>query len=126
MLFGILKWAVVFLAVLNFGFMTYDGSRASIKGDFIRPGSGEYAGQLGPWSTLAQRVGIDPESALMKTIFVCWGLLGLALTICYALGLGWAWKGLLILNILSLWYLWAGTASSILQIILISMSRLLR
>lgn len=126
MLALILKWIVIALAVLNFGFMTFDGSRALIKGDYIRPRSGQHAGQLGPWSKLAERLGIDPGSTTMKVIFLTWGLAGCVICICYALGLSWAWKALLIMNIASLWYLWAGTASSFLQIILLALIRLLK
>ncbi len=126
MIAAIIKWTLITLAVLNFGFMTFDGSRALIKGDYIRPTTGEYAGQLGPWSKLAEKVGIDPESKLMKGIFVFWGLAGLVLTAAYAFNASWGWQGLLIMNIASLWYLWMGTASSVLQVILLTIVRFLR
>lgn len=121
----ILKWIVIVLAVLNFGYMCFDGGRALVKGDYIRPSSGEYAGQLGPWTRLVKAVGIEPESSLMKSIFLLWGIVGLVLTACYMLGLPWAWKAMLVLNIFSLWYLWMGTASSILQLVLLTIIRLL-
>lgn len=122
----ILKWLVIILASLNFGYMVFDGGRALTKGDYIRPTSGEYAGQLGPWNKLVESIGIDPESTLMKVIFVVWGLLGLVVTVGYALNLGWGWKGMIILNICSLWYLWMGTGSSIIQIILLTIIRLIK
>ena len=43
----IIKWIIILLAVLNFGFMAFDGSRALVKGDYIRPSQGQHAGQLG-------------------------------------------------------------------------------
>ena len=119
----IIKWVIVVLAALNFGYMTFDGSRALIKGDYIRPASGEYAGQLGPWSKLVRKIGINPESTTMKLIFVVWGLFGLATTLCYVMDISWARNGLLIMNILSLWYLIPGTVSSGLQIILLLIKR---
>ncbi|HEY6504226.1 MAG TPA: hypothetical protein VIZ28_09655 [Chitinophagaceae bacterium] len=119
----IIKWIIILLAVLNFGFMAFDGSRALIKGDYIRPQSGKYAGQLGPWSKLVKTIGIDPESATMKTIFVLWGLAGLIITAFYISNAGWARNGMIVMNILSLWYLVPGTASSILQIILLLIRR---
>ncbi len=115
----ILKWIVIILAVLNFGYMLFDGSRALIKGDYIRPTEGEYAGQLGPWNGIVKFIGIDPQSTLMKMIFVLWGLMGIILTICFGLNYQWAWKALLIMNICLLWYLWMGTGLSIIQIILL-------
>lgn len=119
----IMKWIVVFLAVMNFGYMTFDGSRALIKGDYIRPRSGEHAGQLGPWSKLVSKIGIDPESTTMKTIFVVWGLIGLFITVCFILKMSWAVNGLIVFNILSLWYLIPGTISSAIQIVLLLIRR---
>ena len=115
----IIKWVVSVLAVLNFGFMAFDGARALIKGDYIRPASGAHAGQLGPWAKLVSKIGINPESTLMKTIFLIWGITGLAIVICFVLNMKWAIYGLIGMNIFSLWYLVPGTISSGLQIILL-------
>jgi hypothetical protein len=115
----IIKWIVVVLAVMNFGYMAFDGSRALVKGDYIRPGSGTYAGQLGPWSKLVAKVGINPESTSMKIIFLAWGLIGLTLTVCFILNAPWSTNALIAINILSLWYLVPGSISSSLQIILL-------
>jgi len=119
----IIKWVIVLLAVLNFGYMAFDGGRALIKGDYIRPASGEYAGQLGPWSKLVSKIGINPESTTMKIIFVAWGLIGLSITVCYVLKKHWAANGLLAINFMSLWYLVPGTISSSLQIALLLIKR---
>lgn len=116
---SIIKWVVVLLAILNFGYMTYDGGRALVKGDYIRPQSGAYAGKLGPWSKIVTKIGMDPESTAMKTVFLIWGLIGLVITFCFVLNMQWATKGLIAMNILSLWYLVPGTISSGLQIILL-------
>jgi len=120
---AIIKWVVVFLAVMNFGYMTFDGSRALVKGDYIRPGSGTYAGQLGPWSKLVTKIGINPESTMMKVIFLAWGLIGLFIVLCYVLNQRWAANGLIAINILSLWYLVPGAISSSLQIVLLLIKR---
>ena len=120
---AIIKWVVVFLAVLNFGYMTFDGSRALIKGDYIRPRSGTHAGQLGPWSKLVAKIGINPESTTMKVIFLTWGIAGLIITICFVLKINWAPNALIVINILSLWYLVPGTISSALQIALLLIKR---
>ncbi len=118
-----LKWIIIILAVLNFGFMTVDGSRALIVGDYFRPETGEYAGQLGPWATLVSAIGINPESALMKSIFIAWGALGLILTVSFAMRVRRADNALLFFNLASLWYLVAGTLSSSLQVILLLILR---
>lgn len=117
---------IVALSLLNSGYMAYDGFRALTKGDYVRPESGEYAGQLGPWSKLVQSVGIDPMSSLMKIIFVVFGLAGIFITICFVLDLSWAWKAMLIFNIACCWNLLFGTASSIIQIILLLVLRSIR
>jgi hypothetical protein len=122
----VLKWIVILLATINFSFMTFDGARALVKGDYIRPASGQYAGQLGPWSKLVKQYGIEPESNAMKTIFVVLGITGIAITICYALSINWSWKAMIFLNVLSLWYLFAGTFSSVLQIILLLITKWLK
>ena len=122
----ILKWVIIFFAFMNYGYMTFDGARALITGDYIRPKTGEYAGQLGPWTKLIEKIGIDPMSTFMKLIFVLFGLTGIGLTICFALNVSWAWKAMLIYNICSIWYLFFGTASSILQIVLLLILRIIK
>jgi hypothetical protein len=122
----ILKWIIIFLAFANAGYMAFDGTKALITGDYIRPKTGEYAAQLGPWTKLVEKIGIDPMSTLMKLIFVFWGIAGLIITVCFALKMPWAWKGLLVYNICSTWYLFMGTGSSILQIILLVIVRVIK
>jgi hypothetical protein len=126
MIASVIKIIIVILGLLNAGYMAFDGTRALVKGDYIRPASGEYAGQLGPWSGLVEQIGIDPMSTLMKSVFVLFGITGLILTICFALNKPWAWKALLIFNICSAWNLYFGTASSILQIILLVILKVIR
>ena len=118
-----LRWIIIILAVLNFGFMTVDGSRALIVGDYFRPETGEYAGQLGPWATIVSAIGINPESGLMKGIFIAWGGLGLILTVSYAMRVRRADSALLFFNLASFWYLVAGTLSSVLQVIFLLILR---
>jgi len=114
------------MSLLNAGYMTFDGTKAILTGDYIRPKTGEYAGQLGPWTKLVQKIGINPMSTFMKCIFVFFGIAGLILTTCFALNVEWAWKAMLIFNICCLWNLFFGTASSLLQIILLVIIRLVR
>lgn len=115
----ILKWIIVVLAVFNFGYMSFDGSRGLIVGDYVRPETGEYAGQLGPWAEVVTEVGMDPESNTMKTIFLVWGIVGLIIAVSLAMDVENAATYLLILSICSLWYLVPGTILSILHIFLL-------
>lgn len=118
-----LKWIIIILATLNFGYMCYDGSRALIVGDYYRPESGEYAGQLGPWAQVVTTIGIQPESTLIKSILVVWGGVGLIMMVCYAMEVRKSERALLVFNVASLWYLVAGTLSSAMQVILLLILR---
>jgi hypothetical protein len=114
-----IKWSILILGILNFGFMAFDGIRALLVGDYIRPKSGKHAGKLGSWSRLVKKAGIDPESKLMKIIFVVTGLTGLLFDFLFLLDYDSSKTALLILNICSLWYLVPGTVICGIQIILL-------
>ncbi len=117
-------WIVVVLALNVGGWFAFDGARALVVGDYVTPKTGQYAGQLGTWSKVVSAIGIDPRSTLMKTIFVTYGLLWLAVIVCFILGLKWAWWAMLIVAVGSLWYLPFGTLLGLLQIVLLLMPSL--
>jgi hypothetical protein len=119
MIVSILTWVVIILSLLNSGFMLFDGMRAFIIGDYLRPKTGEYAGLLGPWSKVVSYIGINPLSAFMKIIFIVFGLFGLCITYSFILEYPRSWQALLIYNICALWYFVTGTIISILQISLL-------
>jgi hypothetical protein len=114
-----LRWLVVALCGVQGGYMVLDGGRALAGGGYITPGSGDHAGQLGPWARLVAAVGIPPESVGMKAAFVVLGLLWLALAIGVALGSPWAWVTGLVLSVGTLWYLAPGTVISLVVILLL-------
>ena len=118
-----LRWIIFLAALAIFGFMAFDGTQAIALGDYIRPQTGEYVGQLGPWAKAVAFVGIDPESMLMKSIFVVWGLAGLVISLCYLMGVSWSRRALLLISVLSLWYLVPGTVLCVLIILLILADR---
>ena len=120
---NILRLIVFLLALLNFGFMLYDGTRAITKGDYIRPRTGEYAGQLGPWHYAAEFVGIDPESSLMKGIFVGWGIAGLVLAVLFVMGKRHMAAAMMLMCFLTLWYLVPGTIMCVFMIIILQYLR---
>ena len=43
------EWVVVALALIEGGWLAFDGGSALVVGDYVTPDSGQYAGQLGPW-----------------------------------------------------------------------------
>jgi len=116
-------WAIIILVGFTAGWMLFDGSRALITGDYVTPKSGEYAGELGPWSSLVAAVGIEPRSTLMKLIFVGYGLIALATVVCFALGVTWARAALMVICILGLWFLPIGTITNLIALILLFVGR---
>jgi hypothetical protein len=116
-----LVWVVVVLGLMLGGWLAFDGSRALIVGDYVTPGSGPYAGQLGPWATLVSAAGIEPRSTLMKSVHLGLGALWLVMTIGFALRMPWAWRGMMACAVLSLWYLPFGTIIGVIQIVLLLM-----
>ena len=116
---GLLHKIVILLALLQAGWMAFDGTRALIVGDYVTPASGEYAGQLGPWARLVSMAGIEPRSTLMKAIFVVYGILWLIVISFFAQKQRWAWTAMMIAAVGSLWYLPFGTVSSMIQIALL-------
>jgi hypothetical protein len=71
-----LSWTILVLAFFQGTWLTFDGGRALIVGDYFTPRSGSHTGQLGPWSRIVIAVGLDPRSTFIK---------------CLHLGLGLAW-----------------------------------
>jgi hypothetical protein len=114
-----LGWIVILLALVEGGWLAFDGGRALITGDYVTPSSGECAGQLGPWSKLVSAVGIEPRSTLMKSIHLGLGVVWLAAIICFVAGVPRAWTAMLICAIAALWYLPFGTLLSVIQIVLL-------
>jgi hypothetical protein len=117
------NWVIAILVAFTAGWMLFDGTRALIVGDYITPKSGEYAGQLGPWSTLVKAVGIEPRSTLMNLIFVGYGLSALTIVVCFMLGISWARMTLIIVCILGLWFLPIGTITNLIALILLLIGR---
>ena len=114
-----MKVLLVVLVLLVAGYMLFDGVRALTVGDYVRPSSGEYAGQLGPWAFLVKAVGIDPMSTFMKVTFVVYGAAWLGTLAFYLARAPWAHGALIVAAIGSLLYLPFGTLLGIVQLFLL-------
>jgi hypothetical protein len=107
-----MRWVVAVLLAFVGVWMTFDGTRAVIVGDYITPSKGEYAGKLGPWSHLVERIGIPARSTAMKTAFIVIGLVHLAAAALLVSNTVWApgWFALAA-SLMGLWYLPFGTVA---------------
>ncbi len=114
-----LAWVVLALALIEGGWLAFDGGRALVVGDYVTPTSGQYAGQLGPWAQVVSAIGIEPRSTLMKSIHLVLGLTWIGTMICFVLRTSWAWSGMVLCAVLALWYLPFGTVLSLIQIVLL-------
>lgn len=112
-------WVIATLVFFNAGWMTFDGARALIVGDYVTPKAGPLAGQLGPWAKVLTAVGLNPRATAIKSLFVIYGVLTLAILTCFLLHLKWAWPALLILAGAGLWYVPVGTILNLVVIILL-------
>lgn len=110
---------VLLLALLEAGWLAFDGGHALVTGDYVTPRAGEYAGQLGPWANLVAAVGIEPRSTLMKAVHLVLGLTWLAMIAACAMRLPWARRGMQACAVAALWYLPWGTVLSVVQLLLL-------
>lgn len=110
----VLKWIAVVLCVLQGSYMLIDGLKALATGNYITPGSGEHAGQLGPWAGLVGRIGIVADSTGMKLTFVFLGVAWLIVAAGIGFEVAWSWIAGLVVAAASLWYLIPGTVISVL------------
>jgi hypothetical protein len=115
-----LVWLLVALAVVEGGWLLFDGSRALVAGDYVTPESGEYAGQLGPWAAVVSSVGIEPRSTFMKLVHVTLGAAWLLAAIGLAGRKPWARKAMMACAVLSLWYLPFGTVFGVVQLLMLA------
>lgn len=117
---GVLRWLAVACALVVAGWFAFDGGRALLVGDYVTPGSGPYAGQLGPWAGVVEAAGIEPRSTAMKLVFLGYGTAWLAVIAAFVARRGWAWTAMLIAALGSLWYVPFGTLLGLIQIALLS------
>lgn len=113
-----LGWVIVGLALIESGWLAFDGGRALVVGDYVTAKTGPYAGQLGPWTHVVSAIGIEPRSTLMKSIHLVIGITWLVVIVCFALRVPHAWSGMVVCAVLGLWYLPMGTLLSTIQIAL--------
>ncbi|MBY0525357.1 MAG: hypothetical protein K2R98_18260 [Gemmataceae bacterium] len=112
-------WVAVVLGVIIGGWLTFDGTRAFLTGDYVTPRSGTNAGQLGPWSNLVAATGLDPRSPVMKAVHVILGVSWLAAVSCFATRVPLGWWAMAGCAVASLWYLPVGTLIAVVELVLL-------
>ena len=69
-----LRTAVILLAVLEAGWIAFDGARALVTGNYLKPRLGAYGGHLGEWTRVASALGAPPRSAAAKWALIGYGM----------------------------------------------------
>ena len=110
---------VVFLGLLQAGYMTFDGAHALVRGNYITPSTGPYAGRLGPWESVVEAAGIRARSVQMKLIFIAYGSIWLAATYYFARGARWGRAGAILTVVGSLWWIGPATFLALTQLMLL-------
>jgi hypothetical protein len=113
------KFVVALIALVMGGWLSFDGSRAFVAGDYVTPKTGPGAGQLGPWSKIVSAVGIDPRSSVAKGLHVALGILWLIALAALFIRPQFGWYALAATSVLSLWYLPLGTVLSVIELCLL-------
>ena len=111
-----LTWIVLVLALLQGGWLVFDGGRALAVGDYVTPSSGLRAGQLGPWSRLVSALGFEPRGTFIKCLHLFLGLAWLVALMVFVLRPATGWWVMLGCGVASLWYLPVGTIASLIVI----------
>jgi hypothetical protein len=116
----VIRITVIVLAVLEAGWMAFDGIFALIAGDYVTARGGAQAGQLGAWARVLVESGIDPRSTGVRAFFAIYGLVWLGATCAFAFGVPWMRLAMALCAVGALWYLPVGTLLSLVQLVLLA------
>lgn len=107
----IVELVLFLLALLNGGWMLFDGLHVLRKGKYFGPE------KPGAWSRIFARIGVDPFS--LGPLFVVLGLLWLVSGVGLIASAAWAWWALMASAVATLWYVKVGTVISLLVVVLL-------
>jgi hypothetical protein len=110
-----MKIILSILAFINGAYMLVDGIFVIIKGKYIGPD------KPGPWANLFYKLNVDVFK--LGPLFIIYGLLWLSFLFGLCTNQTWAYLLGLIISVLTLWYLPAGTIISILVILILLTAR---
>jgi hypothetical protein len=104
-----LRWIICALALLQGSWLAADGYRALVIGDYVTPGSGARAGQLGPWAHIVSAAGLEPRGTFIKSLHVALGVAWLLALVAFVLWPTFGWWAVFGCAVGTLWYLPIGT-----------------
>jgi hypothetical protein len=104
-----LRAIICALALLQGGWFVFDGCRALIIGDYVTPGSGAHAGQLGPWAQVVSAAGFEPRGGFIKSLHIALGAAWLLALAAFVVRPAFGWWALAGCAAASLWYVPTGT-----------------
>lgn len=110
-----IKISILVLALMNGGWMVFDGLHVRITGKYFGPP------EPGPWSGLVSVLGVDPFT--MGPVFIVIGTCWIGSVIGLLYSVSWAWWVLLFTAIATLWYIPMGSIISIAVIALLIIFR---
>jgi len=107
----IVEFSLFLLALLNGGWMLFDGIHVIRKGKYFGPE------EPGVWSKIVASLGINPFS--IGPVFVVLGIAWFVSIAGVLLSSSWGWLAMLASAIATLWYVKVGTVISIITIVLL-------
>jgi hypothetical protein len=108
--------AIAFLALITGSFQLVDGIHVLVKGRYIGPET------PGPWRHLVNVIGVDPFA--IGPVFIALGACWLAAaTTLLVTSSTVAWWALLVVAVMTLWYLPVGTATACATIAVLLLTR---
>ncbi len=105
------KIILLLLALLNGGWMLFDGLHVLKKGKYFGPE------EPGVWSKIVASLGINPFS--IGPVFVVLGLFWFLSVGVLLASISWGWLALMVTASATLWYVKVGTAISMIVIVLL-------
>ncbi len=107
----IVKMILLILALLNGGWMLFDGLHVLKKGKYFGPE------EPGVWSKIVASLGINPFS--IGPLFIALGLFWFLSIGVLLASISWGWLALMLTATATLWYVKVGTAISIIVMVLL-------
>jgi hypothetical protein len=105
------KVIISVIAVLNGGWMLFDGFHVLVTGKYFGPA------KPGPWADVVAAIGLNPYG--FGPFFVVLGILWILFLVEVLRGSRWGWWGALVVAVLTLWYVPVGAVLAVGYIVLL-------